>query len=532
MTHPCRIRDADKAIPPKKPGQGLASLSARTQLYDRTIRGVHPTDALEDQVRQEWCDRRAQRDPYLSQEFVASVNTGRDLDPEKWRERRARDDRLQQQTELLATALERTGESVRRNAEVMSIGLITGAQELLNAYRSICFFPTVAQRDRRPMLNELLMFRRTHRNHGKFMRYAVITAGRPIPLGGLPLAKQSSSLLERREYFALRNRIGELSRSVSRFAQWALEVHDIDVVFRGIEFTVKQRDGDNFLSAHPHANVLYTPLKLLSEADWAAFLVGADRFFEPWWWRDCGRLKDPREAIKYPFKPVELDPQRIGDAGVRWLFEQTFGLPMMQPLGSFRHWRKDVFWIVDIDVGGKSRPRKHRRVVNTEYPAGARLEICSVRKRIGKPRNSHKLVGKDQEPRENRLLGFTMPQRRFSPYAEPIVKVMNYTPQPVTGYGQEALDGIDAERRRVRPVWDMNGAPDPDVALAVGRGQAAAREGDAGDVVPFSVHTSRTTAGTRSCRDPPIPIRATAADPWQQLGVDFSVGLSDGCIRR
>ena len=531
MTSPCANRDAQKANPPQKPGQGFASLSAvpnQAQLHDRTIRGVHPTDALEDQVRQEWRDRRAQRDPFYSQEFVESVNLGRGQDAQKWRDRRARQDRLQQQTELMATALERIRISARRDANVMVVDVMTGAMEPLSAYRSICFLPEVAQRDRRPMLNALIVFRRKHRRHGKFMRYAVVTGGPSIPLLGLSHAKQSSDPTKTAEDFALRARIRELSRSVSRFAQWADQVHDIDVVFRGIEFTVKQRDGDNFLSVHVHANVLYTPRRLLKETEWQAFLTGADAQFHGYWWKDCGKLERANEAIKYPFKPIELEvltdePTAEKDAQLGWLFTQTFGLPMTQPLGAFRAWCNDTFWTVDVAADGKPRRRQHRKAGLVDFEGGAVLDVIAVRKRIGKRRDAHKIVRDDRLPRENMLLGYTMPQRRFSPWASPLALVMNPTALPMTVCGQETLDRIDARRRALLPNWYMNGAPDPEVALTVGRAWA----GDAGNVVPFSVHTCSSTAGPRSSRGPPTAVCPTEADEWWQLGIDFSGGSSD-----
>ena len=495
------------------------------------MRGVHPIDAIEDQVRQAFADRCARRGSVPSREFVENVNAGRRVNAEKWRARCARHDRLQQQTELLAAALERIGERVRHNAVVMAIGLITGERELLNGYRSICFFPEVAQRERRPMLNALIMFRRTHRNHGKFMRYAVVTGGPSIPLLGLSPAEQSAFELKTGSFRStLRARIRELSRSVSRFAQWANQVHDIDVVFRGIEFTIGYRGDDNFLSVHVHANVLYTLRRRLKKKEWQKFLAGASAQFHGYWWKDCGKLRDPNEAIKYPFKPTELEvltdePTAEKDAQLGWLFAQTFGLPMTQPLGAFRAWCKDTFWILETDADGKQRWRQHRKVVMVDYASGSRLEICSLRKRIGKRRDPHKIVRDDQPPPENVLLGYTMPQRRFSPWAEPCALVLNYTSQPTTAWSDDTLMEMEAKRRQVLPVWYMNGGPDPAVALAVGRGQAAALEGDAGDVLAFSVHTDSSTAGPRSSRGPPIPISATEADQWQQLGIDFSVGL-------
>lgn len=530
MITPSSNRSANKASPPPQSGQGLTPLSAaanQTQLYDRYIRGVCPTDALEDQVRQEWRDRRAQRDPFLSQEFVESVNIGRGMDPEKYRDRCARQDRLRQQTELLAAALERIGIPARRNVDVMAIDVMTGAQELASAYRSICFLPLIAQRDRRPMLNAFFVFRRTLPNHGKYARLVVVTAGRPIPLGSFSRAKQSSFELKTGDDSTLRDRIRELHRLVSRFAQTVSQVHDVDVVFRGTEFTIDRRGGDNFFSVHPHANLVVEPRRLLSKKEWAAFLASGRHYFGDRWWKDCGKLKHPNEAIKYPFKPLEVDSQRIGDAGVGWIFEQTFGLPMMQPMGPFRAWCNDTFWTIEPGADGKPRRRQHRKAGLVDYASGARLQVISVRKRIGKRRDLHKIVRDDQLPPENVLLGYTMPQRRFCPWASPVALVLNYTASPMTELGQATVDGIEAKRRRLLPNWHMNGAPDPAVALAVGRAWAVAREGDAGDVVPFSVHTRSSTAGSGSSRGPPTAVRATEADQWQQLGVDFSVGQND-----
>ena len=525
MAMPSSTWSAQKANPPPDPGQGLALLSARTPLCDRYIRGVHPTDAIVDRVCQVWRDRRAQRDPFLSQEFVASVNLGRGMAAEKWRDRCARQARLKQQTEDLAAALERTGISARRDADGMAIDVMTGAMEPLSGYRPICFLPLIAQRDRRPMLNALTVFRRTLPDDGKFVRYAVVTAGASIPLLGLPLAEQSSPALKTSENFELRARVRELSRSVSRFAQWADQVHDIDVIFRGIEFTVKQRAGDNFLSVHVHANVLYMLRRRLKKTEWNKFLAGASAQFHGYWWKDCGQLEHPNEAIKYPFKPSELDPQRIGDAGVRWLFDETFGIPMTQPMGSFRAWCKDTFWTVDVDADGNSRRRQTHKAGLVDFEGGPVLAVIALCRRSGKRRDSHKIVRDDQPPRENLLCNITMPQRRFSPWASPVARVLNYTASPLTADGQETLDRIEAKRRALLPNWYMNGAPDPHVALAVGRAWAAALEGDAGDVVPLIVHTRSSTAGSGSSRGPPTPISATAADEWQQLGIDFSVGL-------
>lgn len=495
-------------------------------LVDYT-RPVHPTDRIEDRVRQEYLDRHANKDPYPPQEFVACLNTGRSLNPEMWRERQDADARLVAQTDALVAALERTGVSATGGSDVWAVGEITGAIEKLNGYRSICFLPLVAQRDRRPMLNELRYFRKQHRPHGRFMRYGVVTNGPTVAALGMPPVRAECEP-KTGEYFELRCRIQKLARTVSRFADWARDKYDIDVVYRGTEFTVERRGDDDGFSVHPHVNVLYTPRRKLSKREWESFLSEASDQLDGWWWKDCGVLKDPNEAIKYAFKPVETDPEKIGDAMVRWLFEQTFGLKMAQPMGAFMHWRHDVLsvqewfdesaqaWTLKSIAGARRRRRKHRKVVMFDYAKGRysdgpSLGICSVRRRPGSGRHKRKTIIAEDAPRpENVVMGYTMPQRRFSPFAERNILIMGYTPSPVTEFGREALCDIARERDRMLPVWSMNGAPDPQIALALGRGQAAAREGEAANVVAFSVHTRSSTAGRglngAQGRGPPVSI--------------------------
>lgn len=525
-------------------------------------RGTHPTDAIIDRVLREYMAKQATRDRYPSQEFVSCLNTGRGLNPELWRERRDSDARLVAQTDSLVAALERTGINATGANDVVAVGLITREFERLNGYRSICFLPLVAQRDRRPMLNELRYFRSQHRSHGKYMRYAVITNGPTVPAQGMPPADvvairqkiQESDCDKVREelrqglkehaFFEGRQRTQDLARTISRVADWAREKYGIDFVYRGIEYTVKQRGSDDHVSMHPHANVLYTPPPNLSKRKWRSFLSEMHDQLGGWHWQDNGVLENPKEAIKYAFKPVELEG--ISDATVRWLYEQTFGLKMAQPMGAFMRWRHDELtvqeWFNEISQtwgtkqikGAKMRRRKHRKVVTFDYAKGPysdgpSLGVCSVRKRPGSGSSKQTtIVAEGAPPPENVLMGITMPQRRFSPFSEPCALIMNYTPTPATEWGQEALDGLARESAAMRPVWHMNGAPDPEVALALGRGQAAAREGEAAKVAAFSVHTRSSTAERRKsvglAQGPPSAVDPVAVDEWLQTGVDFSTG--------
>lgn len=517
------------------PTSGLAPESTREilarrypHIYGATARpGDYPdppdifSGALEEEVRREWDERHAQQDPYPSQEFVASLNTGRGLAPERWREREARDAKIDRQTEALAAALEAEGITARGPDNVVAIGLVTGQVESVSRYRVICFLPAIAQRERRPMLNELTYFRRHHHNHKTNMRMSVVTTGTPIPV---PSIREESI-----DSVALRDRIQNLHRNVSKYAEWARREFGVEVVYRGTEFTIKQRKGDDFLSVHPHANLLHTPpIGGMPKGEWRRFLREAPKQFGGSWWKDCGRLRQPEEAIKYPFKPAELEG--LKPFQVAWLHRQTFGLKMAQPLGEFKAWRnEELFESFRAEGALKPVKRRRRKVVSINYAAGPKLGLCSVRRRGAgqKSTSSDTPDLREHPPPENLVLCVTAPQRRFSPYAEPCALVMNHTLSPSTEWGEEALEALRLEQEKVLPVWYMNGAPDPAVALAVGRGQAAAQEGEAGNVRPFSVHTRRSTVRAlelgSSARAPP-GADGPSSGSFEDLGVIFSVG--------
>ena len=142
--------------------------------------------ALQGFISQHCGERSGTDRPFtiLSHEMASVLNTGIAVDPELWRERRAREKELLEQTERLADVLERHGIPARtKNDGVYAIGLVTGDIDRLSNYRSICFLPAVAKRERAPLLNELRYFRKTHVRHRKYMRFAVVTCGPRITAG-------------------------------------------------------------------------------------------------------------------------------------------------------------------------------------------------------------------------------------------------------------------------------------------------------------------------------------------------------------
>lgn len=86
---------------------------------------------------------------------VLRSNTGWFTDAVSWAKRRAASQTLEQQTAHLAGALGRAGVSVTREGDMTLIGGVTGIVEQQPVYRAVRILPTVAGRDRRPILNDV-----------------------------------------------------------------------------------------------------------------------------------------------------------------------------------------------------------------------------------------------------------------------------------------------------------------------------------------------------------------------------------------
>lgn len=393
----------------------------------------------------------------INSDDLLRLNTGWQLSPEQWRESADRRRLLTEQTARLAEALETYGGIRTRNSlRVTALGNVTGQVDCEETYRAIRFLPLIAQRERRPILNALRYFQR-HHAMGKHLRYGVVTGGQRIMAWG-----------------DLRGAMARLHRRVSRWAHDADHEWNIEVLYRGTEFT-----RDSAASYHPHANVLYAPRHRMSKQRWAAFLrwsrmrLGAH-------WQDNGTLTDPDEAIKYPFKPAELDhapgPELV------WLWWETHRMKFAQPMGAFAAFRQQL-------------QRDGQKVVMVNRSRGARLEIVARSQRD--PVDSEASA----DPRkENMILCRTAPQFRFGPFAQPITLVVNYTEQPATPEGLRRLAIIRHWNDQARDWWTMNGAPAPAVAKAIAAGQIAAHPGEAAKIAAIKVHTRRPTVQTSTAQ--------------------------------
>lgn len=425
----------------------------------------------------------------LSSEMVFVLNTGIATDPEKWRERKRREKELEAQTERLADILERNGiPAYSKSSTTYAVGLVTGHIVPLQRFRVIRFLPLVAKRERAPLINELRLFRQSHPSHRDHLRLGVMTCGPRIPVGAEG---------------ELRNAFTELHRNVSRWAQVAARKYNIEVIGRFSEFTV--HDEESGRTVHPHANVLYTPRKRLTKRQWRAFLTETNTHFGAWW-KDCGPLQSPEEAIKYVSKPADLE--KLSDSEIVWLFHETYRMKFAQPMGSFATWRQDTL-CKRRDTG----LYQDRKVTSVHTPQGARLCVVTKIRRNKVDRSepvSDLATDERYSSKPTRYMGFTLPQRRVTPFAEPYALIrssFNATSLDIRNFlskwsdetqlgdaSEENFQEFMRAHKAARKSWDANGGPEPEAALRIGDSLTKSSEDELASVSRFIVHTSRSTA--------------------------------------
>lgn len=357
---------------------------------------------------------------------VLQQETGREGDAVKWLERSGRRVLLDRQSLEIANKLKQAGVDMFAPAAaelVTLLGDLTGSVEESNStrFRHSLFIPSVAKRDRASQQKRLEAYLQGHRK-GDFARYMVVTAGRRIPW----MAED------------LRDQVQRFHRSIGIWRRAAWEQFGIEVVTRSSEMTLRDLPGQvGKDGVHLHANILYISPKLSGER-WAQFLSFTHRHFGAHV-KDCGRIGDLSEVVKYVTKPAVTPGERAKLPGLvgmcdlspyrlAWLHEAMQGLHVFQPYGSFRRWCSDL-------TAAKQKLYRMRsgRFVRVDMPPGQRPDGSGG-------------------SRENILVGRTLPQPRFSAVYEPVSVVLNFTTQPKTTDGKKRLAVLLA-RQKVAQDW-------------------------------------------------------------------------------
>lgn len=339
------------------------------------------------------------------------------------------------------------------------VGLVTGAQRELEAWRELRMLPAIAQRERRPILNALRYWleheaRRDHKNR-VYARYFVVTSGRRVTYG--------EDLGERMRAF---------QRLISRWASISRQQWGVEVVFRGTELTLDD------VGAHVHANVLVDPLEAMGHR-WGSYTAAMRRHFHAWV-RDNGRVADPAEIVKYAIKPTEIERQVLDFpdkserlARVAWLYKAFYKARLVAPLGELK------------ELWAGIEARKLKPVIVGNVP---RL----VPKWTPNPSSKN-----PDHSQENVLVGHILSNRVHTPWAEPSVLVLGYTSTPTTKAGADKLSYIESLAAEARAAWDTNSkGVSPEAALAVAQAwKSAEKDADARKVWAFRGASGASAGG-------------------------------------
>lgn len=356
------------------------------------------------------------------------IDTGREGSAEKWAERQGRNALLRRQSQDIAEKLRLVGVDLFAPQDpdadtVTLVGDLSGETEssLGNEFKHSLFLPAVAAQDRARQTNSLEIYLQNHRR-GRFARYLVVTSGTRV------------SWLDPH----LSAKISAFQKKIGTFARAAREQFNVEVVVRSTEMTLRDLPGmPGFDGVHLHANIVYIPPKLVGHR-WQAWLNFVRSYFETHV-RDCGRIKNLQEIVKYVTKPTVSPSERekipglvgmcqLSGERLAWLHSATRRAHIFQPYQHFRGFRRGL-------ALGKLKI----------YRAGTG-ELVLVKK----PKVEKRQDREEKGCRENIIITRTLPQPRFSAIYEPVSIVMNYTRNPRTADGKRALAELNRRHEEAK----------------------------------------------------------------------------------
>ena len=370
-------------------------------------------------------------------------NTARFIPPAIYHENWQRQELIRTQSEGMAEKLEEMGVPTRQDGPSMvMITAVTRQVTEVERFRNINFIPSMAQKNRRNMLNDLEHFLSVIDPNvaGAFARYLVATYGQRIKV----------------KYGRL-NLLKAIRKFKKKLARWRAEARvrfGIRILFQGLEFP---RDADG--TYHLHANILYVP-PLMLNGEWEEFLAWSHAWFGTWI-KDNGRIQNIREMVKYPFKPNDV---RGADGHeLKWLYENTFKTRIVEALDTFREWRswKNSQNLKVGRIAGRTYLRRPQPIF------AERLDDDGEKKE------------RDRSSPENIIIARMTPGFYATLWSEPAILVMNYNPRTIFEKSRERLLEVELYSHEARAIWDAKGAPDPATALAMA---AAAKADDATNV--------------------------------------------------
>ena len=304
-------------------------------------------------------------------------------DIEQWEKGQSLHNKLIEQSHGIAEKLESQNiQAYNHEQDLVLIGLHSKQFKVVENFRNINFIPSVARKNRNRQSKELTYFLQENPN----CRMWTISTGKRCG---------SSDLL---------HRVKKLHRQVSKINATPFMLQaGASFVFRATEFGEVAPDGGD-LSFHPHCHALLHLDRFIPKAEWSKLLSKIQAYFGAYS-QDNGRIRNPRELVKYCVKPSDLE--HLSAEHVALLYHSSKGLRLCEPLRKFRklrgHIRNEKLKVIQ------------RKGIMKLVPSWNQAQ--TVEESIFRP------LPQEEATASPSVLAWCVPARVFTPITEPIMLV-------------------------------------------------------------------------------------------------------------
>lgn len=381
---------------------------------------------------------------------VITANSANMLKHEGFLERKKRYDGIRKESDSLARELESLGIQayVRGSEKFTKIGLLSGICAVSQpAFRHIILIPSVTEQDRKQLINQVSYWAENEFADSENPRYFVVTCEN-VPFGGKLKATHKKWM-----------------RKISLVFRGLNEKYGISVQLRTTDLSINE----SAKTVNLHANLLVHASRRISNAEggWRAVLQSAQSDLRCRV-HDAGAVKTAeavRKTVGYMCKCYNVRSVKNGD--LEWLAKELIGLRVVQKFNDFKGFSKKLrderLRVVSYHNRGLALMRKRKiddaeifNVGDGEDDEDADISVNT--EKLGK-NGADILADIDDEDveydgpeEENKFLGIQLPHCAFVNVTEPVLMVRNFTKNPVTDIGRDALNLIETLKTRLRAM--------------------------------------------------------------------------------
>ena len=309
---------------------------------------------------------------------------GQAMSLDQWNRNQAQINLMVDQSHRIARKLEDEGiRAYDEDQDLTLFGLNTRQYKVLDNFRNISFIPLVAKKQRASILKLLSYWLQKY----TFDRMWTITTG------------------TRCSIYDVEDRTRELHRKVSKIndKSWMKQA-GASFIFRSTEFG-EVVETDEGLSLHPHCHaVLHLDKGRLSPAHWSFLLHRIQEYFGVHC-QDNGRIREPREFVKYCVKPSDLE--QLSGPALAELQRITSRLRLVEKLRGLRLLAREI-----READQKLVRRKGIIVRRKSWNKGATMEDV--------PRYLRPLKDEGDPVASPFVVAWCAPAPVFAPVSEPL----------------------------------------------------------------------------------------------------------------